>query len=184
MEAVVSFAFTGIFLASAGILLIHTVSLHARMKAWASVISVSEIIFDQVAGEIAEAMDAGYEEDGIQILPEGRSGCPSVVLHDREGRQVEITRAEEEGNPYLLLWYFPTKDTDGGKWSFDSKLYQGCVIEQLDFTHLPDQEGEAGGLIKLTLTLRHEKTGFQYTRSRYVRCSVQVTVHGFAGHSS
>ncbi len=177
VEAVVSFAFMGIFLAAAGILLIHTVSLHARMKARASMLSVSEIIFDKVAGEMAEAKDGGWEGGGIQILLEGRNGCPAVVLNDREGRAVEITRTNEEGNPYLLLWYAPTeRNREGSEWGFDQKLYQGCVIEQLDFTPLFGQEEESGGIVRITLTLRHEKTGFQYTRSRCVRCPFYSTL--------
>lgn len=171
VEAVISFAFAGIFLAAAGGFFLQSISRHAQMSAWSSMLSVSEIIFDQIGGEIRGAKYSGYGENGLQIVSEGSSRCPAVILTDRQGRRVEITRTKEEGHPYLLFWYYPTKEEpEGNLWTFDPKLYQGCVIDQLEFTLLTGQESYPENVIQITLTLRHEKTGFQYTRNRCVPC--------------
>lgn len=171
VEAMVSFALTGIFLVSAAAILSQSIRLHYRMKSTADAVVVSDILLDKITGEIAGAKNSKTSVSGVILTSEGRTGCPSILLTNREDRMVEITRTEEEGNPYLLLWYYPIKaDSDENLWTYDAKLYQGFVIEALDFEKLEREDGGSSNVIRVSLTLHNPESGFTYSASRAVPC--------------
>lgn len=171
VEVIVSFALTGMFLAAASVMIAQSIRLHDRMKSTIDAVTVSDILLDKVAGEITGAENSGYAGSKVILAAEGRNGCPSITLTNREDRTVEITRTEEEGNPYLLLWYYPTRENpEAAPWTYDKKLYQGFVIEALDFERLERENGIPSNVIRISLTIRNEKSGFTYSSSRAAPC--------------
>ncbi|MDO4327892.1 MAG: hypothetical protein Q4C66_00960 [Lachnospiraceae bacterium] len=171
VEAIVSFALTGMFLTAAGIILSQSLRLHYRMKSTIDAVTVSDILLDKITGEIAGAKNSRYPGSTVILTLEGRNGCPSIIFTNREDRIVEITRTGEEGNPYLLLWYYPTKfDPEENPWTYDEKLYQGFVIQELNFEALEREVGIPSNVIRVSLTLHNPRSGFTYSVSRAVPC--------------
>ncbi len=165
------FALTGMFLVSLGAILTQSIRMHYRIKSTNDAVMVSDILFDKITGEIAGAENSGYAGSRVVLEAEGRTGCPSITFTNREDRMVEITRTGEEGNPYLLLWYYPTKaHPDENLWTYDENLYQGFVIQDLEFEKLDREDGSSSNVIRVSLTLCNPKTGFTYSASRSTPC--------------
>ncbi len=174
IELVVSFALAGLFLSGAGMLLAQSMNRHYQMNLRIDMISVSQVILDKITGELAAAKNNGHASTFVRLSSKGSTGRPAVFFISREAVPAELTWINEEGHGGILL-FFQTKLTDGEtiteQWAFDSKLYQGCVIEALDFTQLERNDGRPTNIIKVSLTLRHQKTGILYSESRCVPCS-------------
>lgn len=187
VELIVSFALSGMLMASAGAILIQGMNRHYQMMARLNTLSVSRIILDKVTGEIGSARNNGHSSTSVLLLDKGSTGCPAVVFTSRENRRAELTRTAGEGHPYLLLSYTtPSKreasvgwqggeGSAGQEWYFDEKLYQGCVIESLDFAQLIGPDGSPTNVIKVSLAIKNKKTGFRYAESRCISCRQFIT---------
>ncbi|MCI8948416.1 MAG: prepilin-type N-terminal cleavage/methylation domain-containing protein [Lachnospiraceae bacterium] len=174
IELVVSFALTGLLLSGAGMILAQSINRHYQMNLRLDMISVSQIILDKITGELHRAKNNGHSSTFVKLAARGSTGCPSISYISCENTWTEITWTKEEGQEGLLI-FIRTKSSGGeiiqDQWMFDSGLYQGCIIEDLDFVQLARKDGSPTNIIKVSLTLRHQKTGNLYSESRCVPCS-------------
>lgn len=193
VELIVTFALIGIFMTAASFVLSSSLQLFTRMKATADAVTVSDLLLDKIAGEIAAAKDPdssqngrGYyfwlSQDGVG-KPGEVSGSPWVVFENRMGSPVAIYASnpggkDTSGPKNLVMKYYRIEKKGKGDllsvksrteeeidWHFDERAYMGYQIQKLSF-YQPD-EANHPNVIQIRLTLTNPRTGFTYDTERY-----------------
>lgn len=188
VELIVTFALIGLFMTAATGMLTSSLQMFGRMQATSSAITLSDLILDKVSGEIAaadipkktEGSNSGYyfwlepevATQGVKsrwVVFRNRSKSPVAVFAApaTEGGEADVTRM---GKGQLYIRYYAVskeeqKAVEEIDWHFDSKVYMDYTIENLSFSR--ENAGEHPNVVRIDLTLRNTKTGFEYSSYRY-----------------
>ena len=166
IELVVTFALIGIFMTAAIVTLTSFMRIYTRVSSVSRAQTVADMLTQTLVSELESAYDKGA---GSVIIEAGAgSGTGSVSFENREGIPLKIYT-----NPdgYLILDYETVTDSSGTvvseavDWYYGEENYMGTKITQLGFEQVPDTN-----LIKLTLELTHQKTGYFYTTEKVFPC--------------
>lgn len=188
VELIVTFALIGLFMTAATGMLTSSLQMFGRMQATSSAITLSDLILDKVSGEIAaadipkktEGSNSGYyfwlepevATQGVKsrwVVFRNRSKSPVAVFAApaTEGGKADVTGM---GKGQLYIRYYAVskeeqKAVEEIDWHFDSKVYMDYTIENLSFSR--ENAGEHPNVVRIDLTLRNTKTGFEYSSYRY-----------------
>lgn len=176
VELVVTFALMGIFIIAATFVITSSVRLFYQMRSVADSAIVSDLILEKVVGEISaadveqEGKSSGYcfwlgdknqGEDWIAFC--NRSGSP-VSIFAQDGRLVVRYYEDTEESITENLAVEPAWEMD---WSFDDNVYMGYEITELKFSQ--PQPSSHPNVIRVDLTMKNTRTGYEYTTHRYAR---------------
>lgn len=188
VELIVTFALIGLFMTAATGMLTSSLQMFGRMQATSSAITVSDLILDKVSGEIVaadipkktEGSNSGYyfwlepevatqEVKSRWVVFRNRSKSPIAIFAapTTEGGEVDIAGM---GKGQLFIRYYAVskeeqKAVEEIDWHFDSNVYMDYTIERLNFSR--ENAGEHPNVVRIDLTLRNKKTGFEYSSYRY-----------------
>lgn len=177
VELIVVFALMGIFMIAATFMLSTSIQLFSRMQATSQAVTVSDLILDKIAGEIAAAdIPAKDATGGHYFWLENDNGSPWVAFCNRSGSPVSIyadndnDAAEGFGQGQLFMKHYKMSEDDKKKlneinWHFDKQVYMNYQISELKFSR-PEPAAHPN-VVKIDLTLTNEKTGFAYSTVRY-----------------
>lgn len=190
VELIVTFALIGIFMTAASFMLSSTLNLFARMQATYSAVTVSDLLLDKIAGEIAaarepqmdkndEAIGDGYyfwmaaDEKSEWITMWNRSKSPLAIYAEPDPKN------SEEGRVLCLKYYETVRGnasvsregttikTPEINWHFDENVYMGYRITEDGLTFTREDPENHPNVIRIDLEIRNERTGFTYQTSRY-----------------
>lgn len=177
VELIVTFALIGIFMVSATFVLSNSLRLFQRMESTSKAVTVSDLILDKISGEIIAAdVDRKGKEEGYYFwMGDGAdypgSGSSWIVFGNRSKSPISIY---EENGKLVIKYYGITKvDAADTKvkavqeidWKFDDNVYMGYRIQNLTFSR--PQPEKHPNVVRIDLSLVHERTGFTYSTYRY-----------------
>lgn len=194
VELLVTFALIGIFMAAVTAMLMSSLRLFGRMQDTSSAVTVSDLILDKITGEITAAdipekgstASSGYYFwlEPKQAAEGSRSGEAAksrwVVFRNRSGSPIGIfagesgdVSPENMGKGQLFIKYYAVskdkqKEVEEIDWHFDNNVYMGYKITDLYFEQ-EDPEHHPN-VVTVHLTIKNERTGFEYSAHRYAEC--------------
>lgn len=123
--------------------------------------NVSGIVMDRIVNELVNSTE-------IIIVDSNK-----VEYIDNNGNLVYmekkvVDRGEIGKTEYtkLTLSYF-LADGDFKEWMYPKKMYMGNTIDELEFSTVEDKDD----LVQVKLKLKNSQTGYEYERTRIVKCS-------------
>jgi prepilin-type N-terminal cleavage/methylation domain-containing protein len=168
VELMVTFALLSIFITAASVLIVSTARVYYEARGTGDSYRVSEILFDQIAGELERAEPAAFEdEDGKQVSMYLYQDAVEYV--DEAGRSARMGLYEQDGAQYLEIAYArdDTGDSYRTGWRFDEKTYMGFYLKSLQISKASGDYLD--NVLRVDLTLYSSKYG-EYSFTRYVSC--------------
>lgn len=139
VEMIMCFALLSIFISAAASIIASTTNVYYQVKGETYSRQVADILMEKISSEIEGAK---YTEDATAGNPvivannanAATDGYSSYVdLYDRTDTHVKIYAQ----NKMLQIYYYPFRNNEaernGTFWRFDSKVYNGFMIEELKF---------------------------------------------------
>lgn len=183
IELVVTFLLLGLLMAAAASVLSPFMRLHLNQTNMAHAQTLSDILLTKISGQLSEAEKILTPDPGnyIQFLNEDNELVTIATFQSFKDRDLplhsETTKMLEEGNldynilniDYANVEIGPDGEllpkTNNSDWYYGLKTYQGSEISGLSFEHDPSKK-----TVKINLTLKDIKTGFEYETSKIVKC--------------
>lgn len=186
VELVVTFALLGIFMTAVSLMMSSSLRLFTRMQATARAVTVSDVLLDKVAGEIAAArepeMDSNYDaSQGYYFWLESDAASPWVTMWNRSGSPLAIYAEPDpaggSGNVLCLKYYETVRGDDYEAehatrvpevdWHFDESVYMGYRITDGGLTFTREDAAAHPNVIRIDLEITNTRTGFTYRTFRY-----------------
>jgi prepilin-type N-terminal cleavage/methylation domain-containing protein len=166
-ELIVTFALLSIFITAASVLISSTAEVYYKAKGTGESYRVSEIIFDQIAGELERARPAAFEDAaGDQVTMYLYQDAVEYV--DEVGRTARMGLYEENGAAYLEIAYASGAAGSFTRgWSFDEQTYMGFYLKSLQISKASGDYLD--NVLRVELVLYSPSYG-AYTFTRYISC--------------
>ncbi|MCP1101911.1 prepilin-type N-terminal cleavage/methylation domain-containing protein [Aequitasia blattaphilus] len=154
VELIVTFALIGIIMIITTGVIASSIRVEYRVENLSNAQVVSRTILDTVISELAPATKRPLES-GSDIAIRSQNGMTEFT--DKNGIPVVLSVTDEG----LLNLKYNTGD-ENVDWSYGKKSYMNNRIESLSF------EKERENRVSVTLKLKNEKTGFEYTTKKII----------------
>jgi prepilin-type N-terminal cleavage/methylation domain-containing protein len=167
VELIATFALLSIFITAAAVLISSTAKAYYEARGTSDSFRVSEILFDQIAGELERAQPADFEDaDGNRVTMDLYQDAVEYV--DEAGRTARLGLYEENGATYLEIAYASENaDSFTRGWSFDEKTYMGFYLKSLQISKASGDYLD--NVLRVDLVLYSSGYG-EYAFTRYISC--------------
>jgi len=123
--------------------------------------SVSGIVMDRIVNELENAEEIiTVDRDKVEYID---SNGNLVYMEKKMVDRGDVGKTEYTT---LALSYYLADDSFK-EWMYPKKMYMGNTIEELEFSKVEDKED----LVQVKLKLKNSQTGYEYERTRIVKCS-------------
>lgn len=160
VEIIVSFALIGIFMSAAAVVMAMFSETTLKMNSIHHSQMLSITLMDTIEGELSGAADTG--SNAVQI----QDGGHKIRFANKKG-YILTMGCNDDG--YLVLDYEGAAEGEN-VWEFGEGVYHDSRIQDITFEQADYAGGGAGNLIKVTLKLQDQKTGYVRTKERIVKC--------------
>lgn len=184
VEVMVTFVLIGIFMTAATFMATQSIRMFTQMRASSDAVTVSDLILDKIAGEIAAANIPEENRDGYYFWLSEDDHSEWVAFENRSESPIMIYAVTENSSEFNPSSVDDAAKTPGGQiyikyfemgvrqpeidWHFASRAYMGYEVTELYFSR-PDAAGHPN-VIRIDLTLKHARAGFEYSSYRYAEC--------------
>lgn len=187
VELIVTFALIGLFMTASSFVLTSSLRLFTHMQSVSSAVTVSDVLLDKIAGEIAAAKEPNMNQDevafdygGYYVWLGKDDESEWITMWNRSGSPLAIY-AEPDGA--LCLKYYETVRGEVGTefkadsvkvpemdWHFDPGVYMGYHITEGGLTFTREDPDDHPNVIRIDLEITNDRTGFTYQAFRYAEC--------------